>query len=295
MPAPPLELPRPGLRLLAHRAAQWLLRRTGRTVTVTARLFDGQQLRVVLPEIVAAELHRQGWIEPDVTSMLQRHLRPGMVFVDVGAQYGYFALLAQRLVHPGGTVVAFEPGRHTLPLLRTNVAGADGVIVEARAVHERTGALELTDFGRRHSALNTVLGDARVPSADRERLQPSTYTVPTVSLDEYLGERGLVPDVVKLDAEGAELAIIRGMHETLRSARPIVVMETGDYDGMVSPSTAACIDVLEAAGYGCFDYRDDRFVAHERQARYGYGNLFFVPAGRAGEASTGHHRGAEGN
>jgi hypothetical protein len=52
-------------------------------VGVTTTLFDGQSLRVVLPEVVASDLFSRGWIEPDVTTMLADHLRPGMTFVDV--------------------------------------------------------------------------------------------------------------------------------------------------------------------------------------------------------------------
>jgi FkbM family methyltransferase len=257
-------------------------------VGVTTTLFDGQSLRVVLPEVVASDLFRRGWIEPDVTTMLADHLRPGMTFVDVGAHYGYFTLLASRLVRPGGEVVAFEPSRHTGQLLRDNVGGLRNVTVEGCAVHERQGRLSLTDFGPFDSALNTVLSDARVPSSDRTGLRPSAYSVPTVSLDEYLTERGLAPDVVKLDAEGAELAILRGMRRTLRTARPIVVMETGDYDGMVAPSTSSSIDLLEASGYSCFEYHDGAFVPHERRSRYGYGNLFFLPwEGRDGHSRRG--------
>jgi FkbM family methyltransferase len=253
-----------------------LLARVVGPVEVTARLFDGQRLRVVVPEIVGTELYRKGLIEPPVTELLLARLRPGMVFLDVGAQYGYFTIVASRLVQPSGVVVAFEPSRRTARLLRDNVAELPGVVVEEAAVGAHAGTVELTDFGRRHCALNTVLGTARVPPAERRRLRSHSYDVPAVALDQYAAAHGLRPDIVKLDAEGAELAILTGMANLLRDVRPIVVLETGDYDAMAAPATEASIDVLEDAGYACFE--DARGLRpHHRRAHYGYGNLFFLP------------------
>lgn len=253
-----------------------VLARRPRVVTCT--LFDGQRLRVVRHEIVGDELLRRGRIEPDLTRVLLEHLRPGMVVVDVGAQYGYFTVLSARRVWPSGTVVAFEPGRATVRLLQRNVAHLDSVQVEPVAVLDGPGTAQLKDFGAAHSAVNTVLAGARVPGPERDRLRAEVYDVPTVSLDAYARAHGLRPDVVKLDAEGAELAILVGMREVLRDAAPLVALETGDYEGMASPPTAATIDALEDAGYRALDV-DGGLRPHRRQHRYGYGTLVFVPSG----------------
>jgi FkbM family methyltransferase len=262
-----------------HALTQWLRLLLARLVSpmeVTCQLFDGQRLRVVLPEIVGVDLYRHGLIEPPVTAMLLERLRPGMVFIDVGAHYGYFTLIANRLVQPTGRVVAFEPSTTAARLLRANVGHLPGVVVEQAAVQAKGGTAELKDFGPRHSALNTVLGAARVPARERRRLRARVYQVPAVSLDEYTAMHEIRPDIIKLDAEGAELSILTGMHELLRSAFPVLVLETGDYDGMASPATSASIDLLDGAGYRCFEY-DGGFRPHRRRGAYGYGNLFFLP------------------
>ena len=254
---------------------------TGSTVSepteVTATMLDGQRIRVLVPEIVGVDLCRYGQIEPDVTAMLREHLRPGMCFIDVGAHYGYFTLLASRLLAPGGTVVSFEPSRSTARLLRCNAGGAPGVIVEEYAVLDSTGTVELHDFGPSSSALNTVLGSARVPEPERRDLRPHVYHVPAVSLDDYTAQRALRPHSVKLDAEGAELAILSGMRRLLREDRPIIILETGDYAGMAAPPTIASLDLLEAADYDAFECGAGRLRGHRRLTTYGYGNLCFVP------------------
>jgi FkbM family methyltransferase len=242
---------------------------------VTCRTFTGHRLRVVLPEIVGTELYQRGYIEPALTRVLLDRLRPGMTFVDVGAQYGYHSLVAGLLVRPGGTVVAVEPARASFRLLQANLEALPGVRLEHIALSHRRGTAELRDFGTGHSALNTLLPSARVPPEEARRLRSTTYGVPCRTLDELADELGITPDLVKLDAEGAELDILRGMTRVLREAAPLLAVETGDYAGMASPATAACIDVLEAEGYRGLEW-DGGLRPHRRRDRYGYGNLFFM-------------------
>jgi FkbM family methyltransferase len=241
----------------------------------TCRIFTGRSMRVVLPEIVGTELLRSGYIEPDVSRVLLERLRPGMVFFDVGAQYGYHALVAADVVQPGGTVVAFEPSRSSFRLLVRNVASMSGVIVENLAVGSTTGHVELHDFGLRNSALNTVHATARVPPRERRRLRTDSYSVASTTLDAYVKRTGLVPDIVKIDVEGAELEVLRGMIDVLCLGAPLLSIETGDYSEMDSPKTAVSIDYLENLGYRCLEHRGS-LRPHRRQRFYGYGNLFFM-------------------
>lgn len=257
-----------------------LVRRWTGPAPVEVELFTGDRLQVLVPEIVGDALARDGHIEPAVTRVLLGWLRPGMVFVDVGAHYGYFSRLAEHLVRPGGTVVAFEPARRTQDVLRRNLGGRPAVRIEGLAVGDREGVVALRDYGPGHSALNTVLAGARVPPEERRRLRAATYDVAVTTLDRYAEGSGLVPDVVKVDAEGAELAILRGMSGLLRTAPPKLVLETGDYDDMESPATAASIELLEGFGYRAYEDVGGELRPHRRRSRYGYGNLFFVPRGR---------------
>ena len=243
---------------------------------VEVDIFTGQRMRVVVPEIVGTELWRRGFIEASLTRVLLETLRPGMVFVDVGAHYGYHSLVASRLVGRSGAVVALEPSRGVLPLLRENTAGAGNITVDAVAACGRNTTVTLVDFGAHHSALSTIYPSARVPLDERHRLQGESYSVPGVALDDHLLARGLRPDFVKLDAEGAELEILHGVRRILEESGPMIAMEVGDYDGMPSPDTAACLDHLEGLGYRPLEWTDGGLRPHARRERYGYDNLFFV-------------------
>jgi FkbM family methyltransferase len=264
-----LRYPLRRLRSLMHRI-------TG-PVEVTCTVFTGQRMRVVLPEIVGADIYQRSYIEPTLTRVLLETLRPGMVFVDVGAHYGYHSLVASEAVGQRGLVLAFEPARHTFEVLLKNVGLLENVRAHQLAVHSASGTMDLQDFGIRHSALNTLMRTARVPDAERRQLRAATYPVPCVTLDEFVLLAGVMPDVVKLDAEGSELSILRGMRRILVEGSPLVTVETGDYEGMGSPGTALCIDFLNRLGYRCLEYTNG-LRPHDRRSRYGYDNLYFVRA-----------------
>jgi FkbM family methyltransferase len=251
------------------------LQRVLGTTEVTCTIFTGQRMRVVLPEIVGTALYRHGYIEAPLTHVLLDRLRPGMVFVDVGAQYGYHSLVASLLVGPAGSVLALEPGRGVLPLLRRNTGEATNVTVDAVAACAGSGTVTFRDFGPAHSSLGTLFPHARIPRAERQRLNARAYPVRSVGLDDHLFTAGLRPDFVKLDAEGSELDILHGMRRALEEVGPVLAMEAGDYEGMSSPDTASCIDFLEGLGYRALEYADG-LRPHARRARYGYDNLFFV-------------------
>jgi FkbM family methyltransferase len=256
----------------AYAALPWL---TPREVAV--RLFTRKQLAILLPELSALDLYRHGCIEPDLTAVVLRTLKPGMTFVDVGAHYGYYAGLAGELVGADGVVIAFEPGRETFSLLSRNMAHQRNVTLEHMAAGATNGTAVLQDFGRRHSSLNTLKIQARVPPREREQLSARSYEVPCVRLDDHLARHGLRPDFVKIDAEGSELDVLRGMQDTLTGTDCLVSIEVGDYDDGPSVSRE-CIALMARFGFSCFESRKGELIPHRAQARYGYGNLCFRKA-----------------
>ena len=144
-------------------------------------------------------------------------LRAGMVVVDVGANIGMYALLAARAVGTEGRVFAFEPVPELHRRLVGNIAvsGADNVSACQIAVSDRSG-MALFHLGRSES----------MGSLYRAQTSAS-IEVPTETLDGFL-ERQRVPrvDAVKIDAEGAEMHIVRGMRRLLaRPDRPILFVE----------------------------------------------------------------------
>ena len=230
----------------------------------TATTFWGDRLQVVLPELVSCEIHRHGLIEPGLTALFIDVLEPGTVVYDVGAHLGYYSLLAGFL---GARVHAFEPSRETLPFLQGNVG--DRVVVNPIGLWSEETTLEFNDFGKGRSALSTFVSP-RDPSADSE----SSYSCRVTTVDDYAGYTGDVPRFIKIDAEGAELEVLRGATGTLASARPLLTIEVGDVEGGES---RAAIDFAIECGYAPFEMTLDGTRPHEVRDSYSYGNILLIP------------------
>jgi len=138
---------------------------------------------------------------------LRSVLRPGDTVVDCGANVGYFSLLASRAVGPTGAVVAVEPDRDNLRLLRANLwrNGCDNVLVLAAAAHDARGLLAL-----RHNPTNA--GDHQVHAA----AAAGDVLVPCMALDDVFDDTTV--QVVKIDTQGTDHLAIAGLRRTLATS-----------------------------------------------------------------------------
>jgi FkbM family methyltransferase len=189
--------------------------------------------------------YARGDNELPVQETLARHLRPGHVFYDVGANVGFFTVIAARLVGPSGRVLAFEPVPGNAGLARANAAGNgfDNVEVVARAVGRASGRAELALA--RYSGGSMLAEVGEPPDPRGERLE-----VEVVAIDDAVAAGAPPPDVVKIDVEGAELEVLEGMRRTLASRRPVVVLEVDDRtEAAAGRRLDACRALLEELGF----------------------------------------------
>jgi FkbM family methyltransferase len=165
-----------------------------------------------------------GTSEPDIQAELAELLQPHDVFYDIGANVGFFTVLGARLVGPEGRVVAFEPLPAAAAALRRNVDANSftSVDVMEAAVDDRTGAATL------HLPATERSTGARLRKKKSDSGSKGSHMqVRVVAIDELVAAGELpVPNVIKLDVEGAELRVLAGMRETLAAHRPTLVCET---------------------------------------------------------------------
>jgi FkbM family methyltransferase len=157
---------------------------------------------------------RSGTYEPHLTAVFERHCRPGMTVVDVGANLGYFSLLAARLVGPTGRVVALEPNSENCRLLLSSLrlSGTTNVELLPVAADEAPGWA----YYSTHVGSNGGLID------DGDLLTRPGVVVPTFRLDDLVdGPVGFL----KMDVEGAEGRVVRGATRIIEQNRPIVTTE----------------------------------------------------------------------
>lgn len=173
---------------------------------------------------VTRVLYVFGEYEPFETALVARLLKPGFTFVDIGANTGYYTLVAALGIGERGKVVAFEPSPFNVAILQRNVGlnNLRNVTVEDKALSSGEDDVELY-----LSSINA--GDHRIYdghdddfyNAGRAR---SRIRVPSVTLDGYLSGRIGGVDVIKMDVQGAELDVLKGMIGTLSSNEHVILM-----------------------------------------------------------------------
>jgi FkbM family methyltransferase len=153
--------------------------------------------------------------DPFEAEIIRRLLRPGDVVLDVGAHIGYFTLLMAREVGRRGCVHAFEPDPGNLGLLERNVRlnGYRNVTIEGAAVSSGPGTVSL------YRSLDNR-GDNRIVDPGEEA-RPVVF-VPSLSLDDYTAARGIVPDLIKMDIQGAEASALDGMERLIATSPRLV-------------------------------------------------------------------------
>jgi len=162
-----------------------------------------------------------GLYEPEAMQSIRRLVNAGDCCIDVGANLGYYTISLANWVGPTGLVVAFEPFPGNFAILEKNVHlnQLQNVILEPSALSDCNGSLQLI-YGveEQFSATPSVGGYA--VEGDRVSIK-----VPTRRLDDYVAVLGRVPDFIKIDVEGSELAVLEGARRTIAAVRPILLVE----------------------------------------------------------------------
>lgn len=258
-----------GLRQLDMGAVQDRVRAAAKSIymgdhTALCRILGQHRIYVDTRDAaLAPHLMWDGFWELWITQAMARCIEPGMVAVDVGANFGYYTLLMADAVGPGGTVFAFEPNLHIARLLRLSGSlngFGERITVDTRAAFSRSGdRLRFfipDDHPMNASLYSGLTGDENSPTVDEamipaeadaaELSEAGVLTdVETVALDDVLPER---VDFVKIDAEGAEREIWHGLAKTLLANDRIQVFLEFNAGRFGSDSEAFLGDI-EAMGF----------------------------------------------
>lgn len=185
---------------------------------VRARLVGGTSMWVDLRSSVGRAILVKGEFDSAVWQAIERHLRPGAVFLDVGANVGYYSMLAADRVGRSGRVYSFEIDPRPLRCLRRN---AKECLSQNIAVVE--------------TAVGSIVGQGvlvAAPDCGHSQVQQEGRgaRVPMTSLDHWINEPGAPGrvDAIKLDIEGGELLALEGARKLIAKYRPAIVCEALD-------------------------------------------------------------------
>jgi FkbM family methyltransferase len=239
-------------------------------------------MSVFLSSLLRHPYDEPGW------RFVQRFLRQGMTVFDIGANQGFYTILAARRVGAAGQVHAFEPAGPERTKLSTNV----------RLNRHRNVRIVPMALGR---------GEGRVPfhlcldhQGSYSSLRPPAHDVVAhtvvvdvrmTTLDGYVQQQGVETlDFVKLDVEGAEIDVLEGSAHALAALRPVIMCELADIRTRQWGYPAARIYyLLQQRGYGWFKpTRSGRLDPAPVKARYDpeWENLVAVPSERIRDVVT---------
>jgi FkbM family methyltransferase len=170
-------------------------------------------------DAICGHLAVDGFWEFWNTNFLSRAVKPGLKIIEVGAHVGYFTTLLSDLTGPTGQVVAFEPLPGNADLLERSIAmnGYSGICrIDRRAVSGVAGRAQL-HVPERNWGGGSIMGSNAHPLGH-------TYNVDVTTIDSWCEATGMVPDFLKIDAEGAEQAIWQGMARLRAKKTDLAVM-----------------------------------------------------------------------
>ncbi len=166
--------------------------------------------------VVSEWLMNKGIWESFETEVFKKYLKKSGLVVDVGANIGYYTLLASRALESNGHVVAFEPASKNFNLLKKNVEenSLSNVKIEKKAVGSKTGKASI------YLNPENCGGNRIYKSGERWKKE----SIETVTLDNYFSNTKESIDLLKIDIEGYELKAMQGAKELLDQRRIKVIM-----------------------------------------------------------------------
>ncbi|NCF27573.1 MAG: FkbM family methyltransferase [Gammaproteobacteria bacterium] len=182
-------------------------------------------------------VEQEDWFEDEI-HFVRHMLRPGMRCLDIGANYGVFSLSCARQVGSEGRVWSFEPTPGTAEFLSASIKGNgfENVTLMPMALSRDSGTAKLVTHA---DSEHNYLTDA---GSDEDRFE----IVDVRSLDDLANEQELENiDFVKMDAEGAEIAILEGGEGFFQRESPVILFELKNREG----PNWALVDTLQARGY----------------------------------------------
>jgi len=172
----------------------------------------GGKFRVDLTDNIQRQIYFLGHYEPKITELIRRTLAPGDTFIDVGANTGYYTVLAGLLVGSQGAVHSFEPIPDIFSAMQSNVSlnSLNNVYLNQVALYEDETEVEV---------FLPAAGNMGSGSVVKQPYHPGpTVRSPATSLDRYVRQARIERiRLIKMDIEGGEIAALKGMREVLSS------------------------------------------------------------------------------
>jgi FkbM family methyltransferase len=220
-------LGRPAKYIKAILFREIIYKRSKKEKEVRCKTFFGAEMKIILPSstdiyLTGGKSHNS---EIRLAKYIIRTLTQNDTFLDIGAHYGYFSLLASGIVGEGGHVISYEAAPKTYKILNQNASKVRNIAVHNNAVSDTEGTLSFYEFPNLYSEYNTLDVSQFENEEWYKNSKPREVKIESIVLDDFLSETNTNPTLIKIDVEGAEYKVISGMKNHLQNNRPIIVME----------------------------------------------------------------------
>ncbi|MCB9308604.1 MAG: FkbM family methyltransferase [Lewinellaceae bacterium] len=192
-----------------------------------ADTFFNKKMHILLPS--STDIYLTGGkshvSEIHLAKFLILNLQNGETFVDVGAHYGYFSLLSSVIVGENGLVYAFEASPKSYNILKKNADNCSNVHCYNVAVSDEDSTLKFYEFPNLYSEYNTLDVQQFQNEEWFSNYTPRVIDIKSMVLERFFDNEKVIPKIIKIDVEGAEFKVIKGLKNFLSSHAPYVVME----------------------------------------------------------------------
>lgn len=224
---------------------------------LTTKTFFGERFVILLPSAIDIYLSggKTHCSEIRLAKYLILHLKSTSVFLDIGAHFGYFTLLASRIANEGKSI-SIEPSSAAFEILKENTSCFSNIIIRNIALSSENSSTEFYEFPPLYSEFNTLSSDQYLREEWYNNKNVKTSLVSCMSGDSFISEINIKPDVIKIDVEGAEDKVIFGLQEFLTKNSPSIIMEFSHSERGNTNHILADTE-LRKLGYKAYKIEDD--------------------------------------
>lgn len=239
---------------------------------------DNLKILVDVREQISNYIYFNKCYEPVLTRWFLRYIRKGSFVIDIGAHIGYYTFLATSIVGSQGMVISFEPYYRNYNLLKKTIQenNSKNVILETFAVANKKDKIKM------YFPYSYNLGTGSFFNY-KQVLHTSTYfkkklLVNTICLDDYLLEKNIRNvDLVKIDAEGAELSILSGMRKGLKdNIYKVIILDFRSESNIEIDCTLKIKHLLKSFQYKLYHIMDKDTLVPDKDDPYGGYNIAFA-------------------
>ncbi len=217
---------------------------------VRTQTFWGEDFVIQFP--AAIDIYLTGGKTHDSELRLTRYLilnlEANNTFIDIGSHFGFFAVLASKLM-PQGTVVAIEPSSANFKILEQNVAGKENITALNIGIASTDEKKDFYEFPALYSEYNSIDQSQYTEEEWYSEDIVSQSSIQFLRGDTLMQQQGLSPDYIKIDVEGAEAEVIMGLSETLKNLSPVILLEFASSDRSTSTKHIMADQLLRGYAY----------------------------------------------